>query len=90
VFSISLPAIFISLVFPLAKLGNLGNDVAMKETRILEKQIAALKVGDSFAVETEVERQRASKAGKVLRLAGVVTFVVKTFERDGKFIISAE
>lgn len=55
----------------------------------LEARILKMKAGESFSVETESDRQRASKAGNILRRAGLVEFVVKTFQRDGKFIVEA-
>ena len=56
----------------------------------IAKKIKSLKIGKSFTVKTESERQQASQAGKNLRRAGVIDFVIITrTDDDGSFRISA-
>ena len=60
-----------------------------KQNQILERQIAKMKLGETITVNTESERQRASKSATALRRAGIVEFVLKTYAKDGKFILEA-
>jgi hypothetical protein len=62
----------------------------MSKQFAIAQRIKAMKLGDSFTVATERERQGASKAAKVLKSAGVIAFDLVTKEtEDGKFKVVA-
>lgn len=46
-------------------------------------KIKAMKVGQNFTVQTETERQTASKDAKTLRRAGVIDFDIVTKAIEG-------
>lgn len=56
----------------------------------IAQKIKSLKIGQSFVVANESERQRASKDYHTLRRAGVVTFSLTTKAiGDGTFKVAA-
>lgn len=59
-----------------------------KQLNIAQK-IRGLKVGEHFHVETEKERQEASKAAVTLRKAGVIEFEVITKQDGDRFKVAA-
>jgi hypothetical protein len=55
----------------------------------IAQRVRALKVGQSFVVSTEKERQQVCRIAKSLRDAGVIEFDVVTKSDNGKFKVAA-
>lgn len=63
---------------------------SMKRDLNLAQKVKALKVGQHFLVDSEKQRQAASRIAKSLRDAGVIEFQVVTKRwYDGKFKVCA-
>ena len=66
------------------------NSLQMSKKLLIASQIKNLKVGQSFVVTGETERQSANRAAKTLRQAGVISFDFVTKDQgDGTFKCAA-
>ncbi|MDE2105443.1 MAG: hypothetical protein KGL39_49910 [Patescibacteria group bacterium] len=62
----------------------------MSQELNLAQKIKAMKVGHSFTVKTEYERQKATRAAKTLRDAGIINFeIITKADENGGFKVAA-